>query len=46
MSHGKTTQASELPQADASTLVDRAALERQVQDVYRGVARALEELHR
>jgi arsenite methyltransferase len=39
MSHGTTTQASELPQADASTLVDRAALERQVQEVYRGVAR-------
>lgn len=33
------TLSSELPQADASTLVDRAALERQVQDVYRGVAR-------
>ena len=30
---------SELPQADASTLVDRAVLERQVQEVYRGVAR-------
>ncbi len=34
-----TTHASELPQADASTLVDRAELERQVQEVYRGVAR-------
>jgi arsenite methyltransferase len=33
-----TTSASELPQADASTLVDRADLERQVQEVYRGVA--------
>jgi arsenite methyltransferase len=29
---------SELPQADASTLVDRAELERRVQEVYRGVA--------
>ena len=28
-----------LPQADASTLVDRAELERQVQDMYRAVAR-------
>ena len=28
-----------LPQADASTLVDRVELERQVQNVYRGVAR-------
>ena len=33
------TLSSELPQADASTLVDRAVLERQVQEVYRGVAR-------
>ena len=31
--------AAELPQADATTLVDRAELERQVQEVYRGVAR-------
>src|SRR5947208_1385484 len=31
--------ASELPQADASALVDRAVLERQVQEMYRGVAR-------
>ena len=31
--------ASELPQADASTLVDRAELERRVQEVYRSVAR-------
>ena len=30
--------ASNLPQADASSLVDRFALEQQVQDVYRGVA--------
>jgi ubiquinone/menaquinone biosynthesis C-methylase UbiE len=30
---------SELPQADASTLVDRDELERQVQELYRGVAR-------
>jgi len=30
---------SELPQADASTLVDRAELERRVQEVYRSVAR-------
>lgn len=29
-----------LPQADASTLVDRAELERQVQELYRDVARA------
>jgi arsenite methyltransferase len=35
----QTSQASELPQTDASTLVDRADLERQVQEVYRGVAR-------
>jgi arsenite methyltransferase len=33
-----TTNPSELPQADASTLVDRAELERQVQEVYRSVA--------
>jgi SAM-dependent methyltransferase len=33
-----TTRASELPQADASTLVDRADLERHVQEVYRSVA--------
>lgn len=31
--------ASDLPQADASTLVDRAELERHVREVYRGVAR-------
>jgi arsenite methyltransferase len=31
--------ASDLPQADASTLVDRAELERRVQEVYRSVAR-------
>jgi arsenite methyltransferase len=30
--------AARLPQADASTLVDRAELEQQVQDMYRGVA--------
>jgi arsenite methyltransferase len=35
----RVTRASELPQADASKLVDRAHLERQVQEVYRGVAR-------
>src|SRR6187200_2034231 len=39
MSQATFTQASDLPQANASALVDRAALERQVQDVYRGVAR-------
>ena len=33
-----TTHPSELPQADASTLVDRADLERQVKEVYSGVA--------
>jgi arsenite methyltransferase len=33
------TRPSELPQADASTLVDRADLEQQVQELYRGVAR-------
>lgn len=35
----ETTHAAELPQADASTLVDRSDLERQVQEVYRAVAR-------
>jgi arsenite methyltransferase len=39
LSPSDTTHASELPQADASTLVDRAALEWQVQEMYRGVAR-------
>jgi arsenite methyltransferase len=38
MRHSTTSEVLELPQADASTLVDRAALERQVQEVYRGVA--------
>jgi arsenite methyltransferase len=33
------TLSSELPQADASTLVDRALLERQVREVYGAVAR-------
>jgi len=33
-----TQAASELPQADASNLVDRVELERKVQDVYRSVA--------
>jgi arsenite methyltransferase len=33
------SRAADLPQADASTLVDRDDLERQVQWVYRGVAR-------
>jgi arsenite methyltransferase len=37
--HSELTQAAELPQADASTLVDRAELEQQVRAVYRGVAR-------
>src|SRR5829696_9293840 len=31
--------ASDLPQADASTLVDRQELERRVQEIYRSVAR-------
>ena len=39
MDYAGTTHASELPQADASTLVDRAELERKVQELYRGVAR-------
>jgi len=39
MDYAGTTHASELPQADASTLVDRAELERRVQELYRGVAR-------
>ena len=39
MDDSNNTRVSELPQADASTLVDRAELERQVQEVYRGVAR-------
>ncbi len=34
-----TPAASDLPQTDATSLVDRAVLERQVQEVYRGVAR-------
>ena len=38
-SHSKTIPAAELPQADASMLVDRVELERQVQEVYRAVAR-------
>jgi arsenite methyltransferase len=33
-----STPPSDLPQADASTLVDRAELERQVQEMYRSVA--------
>jgi arsenite methyltransferase len=39
MLHGSTVRATELPQADASTLVDRTELERQVQAVYRSLAR-------
>jgi len=39
MSNPNPLHPGELPQADASTLVDRERLERQVQDVYRGVAR-------
>ena len=35
---GDTTDAADLPQADASTLVDRDELEQQVQEMYRGVA--------
>jgi SAM-dependent methyltransferase len=38
MQQRTTVDASELPQADASTLVDRTELERRVQDVYRSVA--------
>jgi ubiquinone/menaquinone biosynthesis C-methylase UbiE len=38
MSTTNSSAASELPQADASSLVDRDQLEQQVQDVYRGVA--------
>jgi arsenite methyltransferase len=38
-SHSKPIPAAELPQADASMLVDRVELERQVQEVYRAVAR-------
>jgi ubiquinone/menaquinone biosynthesis C-methylase UbiE len=38
-SHSKRIPAAELPQADASMLVDRVELERQVQEVYRAVAR-------
>ena len=38
MTSTDTTPASDLPQADASSLVDRAELERQVMDVYRSVA--------
>ena len=33
------TNAAALPQADASTIVDRAELEQRVQELYRGVAR-------
>ena len=39
MRYASSQKAAELPQADASTLVDRAELEQQVQEVYRGVAR-------
>jgi len=39
MDYAGTTHAPELPQADASTLVDRAELERRVQEMYRAVAR-------
>jgi arsenite methyltransferase len=39
MTLSNATPASDLPQADASSLVDRAELERQVHDVYRSVAR-------
>lgn len=46
MTHTDTTHAAELPQADASSLVDRDVLEAQVQDMYRQVAREDEaELH-
>jgi arsenite methyltransferase len=38
MSTMNSSAASDLPQADASSLVDRDLLEQQVQDVYRGVA--------
>jgi SAM-dependent methyltransferase len=39
MRYADYRRAAELPQADASTLVDRRELERQVKAVYRGVAR-------
>ena len=39
MSHTKPIGAPDLPQADASSLVDRADLEQQVQAMYRRVAR-------
>jgi arsenite methyltransferase len=39
MTLSDTTEASDLPQTDASSLVDRDELERQVQEVYRSVAR-------
>ena len=39
-------RAADLPQADASSLVDREALEAQVKDMYRQVAREQEaDLH-
>jgi arsenite methyltransferase len=45
-SEGEMVQAQTLPQADASSLVDREVLEAQVQDMYRQVAREEEaELH-
>jgi len=37
MSHTKTVQPSELPQAGASTFVDRTALERSVQETGLGL---------
>jgi SAM-dependent methyltransferase len=39
VSTDKLTEAKNLPQADASSLVDRELLERQVKDMYRRVAR-------
>jgi arsenite methyltransferase len=39
MRYADYRRAAELPQADASTLIDRRELERQVKAVYRGVAR-------
>ena len=38
MSHRNVTPVAEQPQADASALVDRAEVERQVKEVYRSVA--------
>jgi arsenite methyltransferase len=39
VTHTETAHAAELPQADATMLVDRAELERHVREIYRDVAR-------